>query len=128
MQFKTVIPTLRSFDEAKAKEFYVDWLGFTIDFEHRFEPNTPLYMSVSRGGCTFHLSEHHGDGSPGIHVRVEVPELEAFHAELHSRPYKNYRPGLEDMEWGSREMAVQDGAGNKLIFYRWLTDAEKQSK
>ena len=45
---------------------------------------------------------------------------EGFHAELQTRPYKNYRPGLQDQEWGSREMTVQDGAGNKIIFFRDL--------
>ncbi len=57
-------PILRSFDEAKAREFYVGWLGFTIDWEHRFEPDTPLYMQVSRDGIGLHISHHHGDGSP----------------------------------------------------------------
>jgi catechol 2,3-dioxygenase-like lactoylglutathione lyase family enzyme len=120
MAFHPVVPILRSFDEGKAREFYVDWLGFKVDWEHRFEAGTPLYMQVSRGDCVLHLSEHHGDGSPGIHIRIRVDELEAFHAELQTRPYKNYRPGLQDQEWGAREMIVQDGAGNMLVFYRDL--------
>jgi len=44
---------LRSFDEAKAREFYVDFLGFTVDWEHRFEPGMPLYMQVSRAASSF---------------------------------------------------------------------------
>ena len=66
------VPVLRSFDEAKAREFYVDFLGFTVDWEHRFEPGMPLYMQVSRAGIEFHISEHHGSGSPGAHVRVII--------------------------------------------------------
>jgi hypothetical protein len=31
MKFGNIVPILRSFDEAKAKEFYVDFLGFSID-------------------------------------------------------------------------------------------------
>ena len=120
MTFHPVVPILRSFDEAKAREFYVDWLGFQVDFEHRFEPGMPLYMGISRGDCRIHLSEHHGDGTPGSVIRIRVDELEAYHAELQSRPYKNYRPGLQDQEWGTREMVVQDGSGNKLVFYRDL--------
>jgi catechol 2,3-dioxygenase-like lactoylglutathione lyase family enzyme len=120
MHFHPAVPILRSFDEGKAREFYIDWLGFQVDWEHRFEPGTPLYMQVSRGGCVLHLSEHHGDGTPGTHIRIRVDELEAFHAELQTRPYKNYRPGLQDQEWGAREMTVQDGSGNKLVFYRDL--------
>ncbi|HEX5050213.1 MAG TPA: glyoxalase superfamily protein [Planctomycetota bacterium] len=120
MSFHPVVPILRSFDETKAREFYVQWLGFQVDWEHRFAPDTPLYMQVSRGSCVLHLSEHHGDGTPGTAIRILVDELEAFHAELQARPYKNYRPGLQDQEWGAREMVVQDGSGNKLIFHRPL--------
>lgn len=122
MPFHPVIPILRSFDEGKAREFYIDWLGFKVDWEHRFEPGMPLYMQVSRGDCVLNISEHHGDATPGSAVRIRVDELEAFHAELQTRPYKNYRPGLQDQDWGSREMTVQDGAGNKLIFYRPLAE------
>ena len=120
MQLQAPVPIFRSFDEGKAKEFYVDWLGFKVDWEHRFEPTAPLYMQVSRGGCVLHISEHHGDCTPGSSMRVRVDDLEAFHAELQTRPYKNYRPGLQDQEWGAREMTVQDGAGNKIIFFRDL--------
>jgi catechol 2,3-dioxygenase-like lactoylglutathione lyase family enzyme len=112
------VPVLRSFDEAKAREFYVDWLGFEVDFVHRFEPDAPLYMGVSRGDCKLHLSEHHGDGCPGACIRIRVDELEAYHRDLTAKNYKNYRPGLQDQEWGTREMIVQDGAGNRLVFYR----------
>jgi len=59
----THAPIFRIFDEAKAREFYVDFLGFTIDWEHRFEPGLPLYMQVSKDDCILHLSEHHGDGT-----------------------------------------------------------------
>ena len=94
------VPVLRSFDEAKAREFYVDFLGFTVDWEHRFEPGTPLYMQVSRAGIVFHISEHHGDGSPGAHVRVIIKGVRELHAELNAKKYKNNRPGLERPEWG----------------------------
>jgi len=70
--FKPAVPILRSFDEAKAKEFYVDFLGFTVDFEHRFEPGMPLYMGISQGDCRIHLSEHFGDCAPGEVVRLTV--------------------------------------------------------
>ena len=118
MSFHAPIPTLRILDEAKAREFYIDWLGFEIVFEHRFEPGTPLYMGIRKGDCLIHLSEHHGDGIPGQHVSIECDELEDFHASL--KPYKYYRPGLQDQEWGRREMSVQDGFGNRLIFFRKL--------
>ena len=65
MRFAAPVPILRMFDLDKAKDFYVGFLGFQVDWEHRFEPATPVYMQVSRGDCRIHLSEHHGDGTPG---------------------------------------------------------------
>lgn len=116
MPFHAVTPILRSFDEAKAREFYVDFLGFTVDFEHRFEPGTPLYMGISRDACLIHLSEHHGDGTPGTTVRIRCDELDAYLAALTAAAYKHYRPAIQQQPWG-RDMSVQDGAGNKLVFF-----------
>ncbi len=59
MSFGKTTPILRIFDEAKAREFYLDFLGFSLDWEHRFEADFPLYMQVSRGECVLHLTEHH---------------------------------------------------------------------
>jgi 8-oxo-dGTP pyrophosphatase MutT (NUDIX family) len=36
MSLRKTTPILRIFDEAKAKEFYVEFLGFTVDWEHHF--------------------------------------------------------------------------------------------
>ncbi len=110
------IPILRSFDEAKAREFYVDWLGFTVDWEHRFEPHLPLYMQVSRAGIILHISEHHGDGSPGVRVRVDIKGVVALHAELIGKKYKNNRPGLERPDWGGTELTVIDPVNNRITF------------
>ena len=110
------VPILRSFSEAKAREFYLDFLGFQIDWEHRFEPSLPLYVQVSRAGIVLHISEHHGDATPGSAVRIGVTGLRDFHAELIGKRYGNMRPGLERPEWGGLEMTVIDPAGNRLHF------------
>ena len=116
MRFARTTPILRIFDEQKAREFYLDFLGFTVDWEHRFAPDAPLYMQVSRGGCVLHLSEHHGDCSPGSAMRVDTADLDAYHAELTAKQYKYYRPGIELMPWGTRDMSVNDPFGNRLTF------------
>ena len=54
--------------------------------------------------------------SPGVHVRVEVRGLAAFHAELIGKQYKNNRPGLTWPEWGGTEMTVIDPVGNRITF------------
>jgi uncharacterized glyoxalase superfamily protein PhnB len=111
-----VVPILRIFDEAKAREFYVGFLGFQVDWEHRFEPALPLYLQVSREGCILHLSEHHGDCCPGAAMRIEVDDIDAYHAELRAKAYGYARPGIDDTPWGSRDMSVKDPFGNRLTF------------
>ena len=59
MKADRIIPILRIFDYQKTKEFYIDWLGFEIIWEHYFDKNTPVYMEVKRENIIFHLSEHH---------------------------------------------------------------------
>jgi uncharacterized glyoxalase superfamily protein PhnB len=117
MEFGPVIPILRIYDEAKAREFYQGFLGFGFDWEHRFEPELPLYAQISRGNCVLHLSEHHGDVSPGSAVRIGMPDIDTFHAEIMSKGYKYMRPGIEKMPWGSREMTVRDPFFNRIVFY-----------
>ena len=52
MKIHSTIPILRIFDEVKAKEFYVDFLGFKIDWDHRFEPGSAaLPSSLARWLC-----------------------------------------------------------------------------
>jgi len=58
ISFDWVIPVLRIFDIGKADEFYQGFLGFSVDWDHRFDPNAPLYRQISRGDLILHLSEH----------------------------------------------------------------------
>jgi uncharacterized glyoxalase superfamily protein PhnB len=116
MSFGKTTPILRMFDEAKAKEFYVDFLGFKIDWEHRFDDGLPLYMQISKDGCVLHLSEHHGDCTPGAAMRIETTELEKFNKGLLEKQYKYARPGLNDTPWGTKDMTITDPSGNRLTF------------
>src|SRR5262245_64149041 len=95
IEFTAVIPVMRIFSVEKAHEFYLDYLGFRLDWEHRFEPNLPLYMQVSRGNLVLHLTEHYGDCTPASKAIVEMKGVAEFHAELKARNYNYLRPGLE---------------------------------
>jgi len=112
-----VTPILRIFDVAKAHEFYLGFLGFAVRFEHRFDDDAPLYTGIARDGCELHLSEHHGDGSPGANVRIEVIDIVGLHRELIDRKYRFARPGLETTPWETKEVTVIDPFGNSLTFY-----------
>jgi len=111
-------PILRIFDGALARAFYVDFLGFAVEFEHRFDADAPLYMSVVSGDCRIHLSEHHGDASPGARLRVETADVAGLSARLAAKRYRFARPGPPDrMPWGDLELTVTDPFANRLTFF-----------
>lgn len=115
ISFTQPVPVVRIFDEARAMEFYEGFLGFTVDWRHRFHANAPLYCQVSRGGMRLHLSEHSGDASPGCTSIVYMKGVEALQKSLVAKNYKYNRPGLNRQEWGM-ECEVIDPFGNRLRF------------
>ena len=123
MTLQPPIPVLRIFDLALAKTFYVDWLGFKVDWEHRFDPDAPAYLQIERGPVVLHLSEHYGDCSPGAKVFVNTDDVEALHRELWSRPNPNMRPGVERAPWNAKVLEVTDPFGNRLSFNQPLPPA-----
>jgi hypothetical protein len=114
-KFEPPIPVLRSFDEAKARDFYCGFLGFEVLFEHRFEPGTPLYLAVKRGPMVIHLSEHHGDATPGATLFIRMQGIREFQEGLLAQQYGFARPGLTEQPWGI-EMTLADPFHNRLRF------------
>lgn len=113
--FEQAVPIVRIFDVAKAREFYLGFLGFAVDWQHRFGDDFPLYTQVSRAGLRLHLSEHAGDATPGGNMVVHMTGLRGFHAELAAKKYRYLRPGVSQQEWGL-EMQVTDPFNNRMRF------------
>lgn len=115
ISIQPAIPIFRIFSVEKAMEFYCGFLGFELDWEHRFGENFPLYCQVSRSGMLMHLSEHAGDASPGARVFVPMQGIRAFHAELIAKDYRYMKPGVEQQPWGL-EVTVTDPFSNRISF------------
>lgn len=110
-----VTPQLRSTNWSRTRAFYVDGLGFSVDWEHRFEPGFPVFAQVTRDGLSLFLTEHEGDCRPGGAAYIIVPDVDALYREITGR---GVRPAEapEDAPWGTREMLVIDPDGNRLRF------------
>ncbi len=115
IHFSKTIPILRIFDDRKTREFYLEFLSFSVEFEHRFEPELPLYMGIIREGLQLHLSEHHGDASPGATIFIPMQNIALFRNELHRKQYGYGRPEIVKQDWGD-VMEVYDPFGNRLRF------------
>lgn len=110
------IPILHIFRVEKAKEFYIGWPGFKIDWKHQFEQNTPKYRQVSRGHLVLHLSEHHGDACPPISRLGRNAGLGEFHREIVGKNYKYNRPGPEHTPWQAKCGEAIDPFGSRIRF------------
>jgi len=114
----TITPIFRIFDYDKAVEFYVNWLGFKIDWEDK-PANAPIYLQVSLGDIILHLTEHHGDCSPGARAYIDnFQQLKDYHTQLLNKQYKFNKPGLGKTPWNAKTlcMDVIDPFGNRLSF------------
>jgi catechol 2,3-dioxygenase-like lactoylglutathione lyase family enzyme len=111
---QTVFPELRITDYARSKAFYVDGLGFQIDWEHRFEPNLPVFMQLTRAGQSLFLSEH-GNSKVGGAAYFFVPDVDAWYRDFTGAGVRPESPPT-DAPYGIREMCVVDPDGNRLRF------------
>lgn len=105
-----VVPALRITDHKRSKEFYVDGLGFKVDWEHQFEPNFPVFMQMSKEGISLFLTEHSGDCEVGGLVYIYVADIDIWHANI-KLPGIN---GPKKMDWGTHEFRMKDPDGNTI--------------
>lgn len=110
-----VVPVLRMLDVPSAHAFYLDHLGFAVEWEHRFEPGLPLYTRIRRDDLVLDLSEHPGDGTPGSGVWVPVADVHALDRELSARNYRG-RPDVDEHAPGGPTLAVVGPFANVIRF------------
>ena len=103
--FHPAAPILRVGDLRASVDYYVNVLGFKVDFE------TEWLVSVSRDRCCLFLAM--GDqGHPGAWVWIGVADAEALHEELRAKGAKIRQPPT-NFSW-ALEIQVEDLDGNVL--------------
>lgn len=112
---QTVVPQLRVTSAARSLPFYVQGLGFAIDWQHQFEPGFPLFLQITRQGQTLFLTEHEGDCQVGGAVYFVVDDVDDCHRRFVAAGVRVGEPP-QDTPWGCREMVVTDPDGNRLRF------------
>ena len=115
MAEQRVVPALRTLRYETSGPFYTKGLGFEVEWEHRFEPDFPVFVSLIRDGMRIFLTEHTGDCQVGGLVHFYIPNVDALYDELRNRgipvtePPNDFLPSL-------RTMTVTDPDGNQLRF------------
>ena len=107
------VPVLKVDNARKSIQFYCDQLGFEKDWEHQFDSDFPLYVSVSKDDCCLHLSEH-GEAPTNITLIVGVEDVDAAYKEICDN---GCQPKTEpqNQPYGTRDFSVQDPDGHNLI-------------
>ena len=75
-----VFPQLRMTNWQRTRAFYVDGLGFSVDWEHRFEPGLPVFAQLTRDGLSLFMTEHAGDCQVGGAAYLVVDDVDACFA------------------------------------------------
>jgi len=118
-EFEGVNPILRVGDLTASIEYYVQVLGFKLDWRHE-----DIIASVSRGRCHIFLCE--GDqGNPGSWVWIGVGDAGALFEEYKGRRARIRNPPA-NFPW-AYEMQVEDLDGNVLRMGRSRCQARRMA-
>lgn len=104
-------------DYPTAREFYLGWLGFGIDWED--EPDQgPVYLQISRDDVVLHLTVPADGSCFPSRARAEMRGLLAYHRQLQAKTSPYPCPALVRASWNERvyEMEATDPFGNHIIF------------
>lgn len=128
MEFNGLIPELTVSDIDKSKKFYVDILGFKIEYERLEDKFVFLSLDTSQ----IMLEQYHNDGwnigdlvypfGRGINFSIEVEDIEKLYLSLTVNDYPLYRPMMSnsyrvnDNLIEQKEFLVQDPDGYLLRF------------
>ena len=98
-----------------AKKFYVDFLGFAVDWGWpENDAKRPLYAQVSRSGVTLHLSTQGADRG-ATEVLIRMSGLATLQEELSSKT-QQFPLIVRQTPDDRREIQVTDPFGNRLRF------------
>ncbi len=125
VRFPAAVPEIPAADLGRAASYYVDTLGFTLDWEN----DEDGIVGISRGDCRLFLTDHafrepYGNTAPvvvwiNLESKAEVDDLFAewrtAKATIVSKP--------EDKPWNLREFLAADLDGNLIrVFYDFTSD------
>jgi catechol 2,3-dioxygenase-like lactoylglutathione lyase family enzyme len=118
---QNVIPILDVRDVEAALRFYVDRLGFQVEFRSEEDPNN--YAGIYRDGVFLHMQWQREEAfqkrtAGPLRLRIAVDDPDAVFDEFRAAGVVVEGKQVWDTAWGTREFNVRDPDGNGLAFYR----------
>lgn len=128
MKFNKLIPELTVSDINKTKEFYLNILGFKVEYERKGD----RFIFLSFEGTQMMFEEMHENGwnvaemsypfGRGINFSIEVEDIDMIYNKLILNEYPLYRPMMTNQyesnseQITQKEFLVQDPDGYLLRF------------
>lgn len=97
-----------------AKQFYVDKLGFSLNWEYRDNDRQVGMLGVQRGGMKITLDWPMSGHGRDACVSLEVESADAYYQEWLQRGVPVSREPRNEA-WGARTFGVRDPFGNTIF-------------
>jgi hypothetical protein len=104
------IPVLRVANAEHAVAWYAR-LGYEQEWEHRFEPSFPAFVSIARRGTSRLFLSEHTDDAGGPLAAVTTVYLRVRDVDVLA---KQFDVDIVEQPWGARELCLTDPDGNRL--------------
>jgi uncharacterized glyoxalase superfamily protein PhnB len=108
------VPILPVLDLDIAKRFYVDQLGFSLNWEWRADSGAEGMVGVQRGGMKITLDCPMSGHGRDACVSLEVESADAYYEEWKARGVAIERAPHNE-EWNARTFGVSDPFGNTIF-------------
>jgi catechol 2,3-dioxygenase-like lactoylglutathione lyase family enzyme/GNAT superfamily N-acetyltransferase len=111
VKFISSTPILFSSDLARSLRYYTEFLGFERKWDWG---SPPTFGGVGKDGVDLFFCEN-GQGNPGTWICILVSNVDEYYETIKGKGANIVSPP-ETMEWGFREMLVEDPDGHRIRF------------
>lgn len=136
MNFNKLTPELLISDINQSNLFYIQYLGFTLEYERKED----RFMLISYEGSQFMLEQDHPEAwitelpvfprGRGVNFQIEVSSLSTIIAKIKEYNLTYFKEPKEqwyrinDQEEGVKELLIQDPDGYLLRFQEYLGERD----
>ncbi len=111
MLFKHSVPILYSTDVTRSLHYYTEVLGFDNKWEW---DQPPTFGGVSKNAVEIFFCKE-CQGNPGTWLSIFVDNVDEFYEQVKAKG-ATILSAPQTMEWGVREMVIEDPDGHKIRF------------
>ena len=122
MQFKHSVPILFSADVRRSIHYYTQ----VLEFDNKWEwDDPPSFGGVSKDVVQIFFCNN-GQGHPGTWISINVKNVDEYYESIQQKGAL-IRTAPADMDWGLREMLVEDPDGHIIRFGHGISNRKEKS-